>query len=128
MGPLAAGREWAKEEHRDDGARLEAGADGCLPGASRVAGLGAYWGIRRVWRSSVNVEGIGDHLRERLTPPPLVPLREENAFYRDGKVCARVEGEVVIDEAGGKVRFQRVTSPTWIPSKMPPPLCFGTTA
>jgi hypothetical protein len=77
-----------------------------------LAGIGAYFGIRRVWRSTVNVEGIGDHLREKFTPAPLLPLREEDALYREGAIVARVEG-VQIDERAGRVKFETIRSPSW---------------
>ena len=68
-------------------------------------------GLGLIWSRSVNVEGIPEYFREKITPPSPLPLREPDALYRGGKVFARVEG-VEIDETAGKVRFARITDAT----------------
>ena len=83
----------------------------------------AFWLTAKVWTGNVNVEGIPAYVREKLRPPSPLPLREDDAIYRGGKVVARVEGAEV-DREAGRVKFVRVTSPTGIIGDDPQPLVF----
>src|SRR5262245_37646727 len=84
----------------------------------------AFWLTAKVWTGNVNVEGIPAYVREKLRPPSPLPLREDDAIYRGGKVVARVEGAEV-DRAAGRVKFVRVTSPTASWATIPNRLSFA---
>jgi hypothetical protein len=83
----------------------------------------AFWLTAKVWRGSINVEGIPAYVREKFSPPSPLPLREDDAIYRGGEVVARVEGAEV-DPTAGRVKFARVTSRTGITGDDPAPLVF----